>query len=66
MAGEAKIVTRALPFTKAALRRAADVAREKGFRVLIRPDGTMVLEVDPQIHPQSTDPPLEPGGEVVL
>ena len=31
-------------FTKASLRRAADVAREKGFAVVIRPDGTLVLE----------------------
>jgi hypothetical protein len=30
-------MTRGVPFTKAKLRRAIDVAREKGFRVLARP-----------------------------
>lgn len=53
-----------VPFTKAKLRRAIDVAREKGFRVLVRPDGTWVFEKDD--NPQRNDKPLEPGGEIIL
>jgi hypothetical protein len=58
-------MTRVVPFTKASLRRAADVAREKGFAVIIRPDGTLVLELrnNPQII---QDGPVEEGPEVVL
>lgn len=57
-------MSRALPFTKAKLRRAIDVAREKGFRVLARPDGTLVFEKDS--NPQANDEALEQGEEIVL
>jgi hypothetical protein len=57
-------MSRALPFTKAKLRRAIDVAREKGFRVLARPDGTLVFEKDS--NPQANDGALEQGEEIVL
>ena len=60
------MVTRppAIPFTKAKLRRAIDVAREKGFRVLVQPDGTMVFEKDN--NPQGADRPLEQDEEIIL
>jgi hypothetical protein len=54
----------AIPFTKAKLRRAIEVAREKGFRVLARPDGTLVFEKDN--NPQGTDMPLEQDEEIIL
>ena len=43
-------MTRAIPFTKAQLRRAIEAARESGLRVTgIAPDGTLLLEErDPQ------------------
>jgi hypothetical protein len=53
----------AVPFTKAKLRRAIEVAREEGFRVLVRPDGTLVFERD---APQDPDRPLERDGGIVL
>jgi hypothetical protein len=56
--------TSAVLFTKAKLRRAIDVAREKGFRVLARPDGTLVFERDS--NPQGADKPLEQEEEIVL
>jgi hypothetical protein len=57
-------MTRIIPFTKASLRRAIDVAREKGCRVLARPDGTLVFEQDD--NPQSEQKPVEKEREVVL
>jgi hypothetical protein len=57
-------VTRTLPFTKARLRRALDAAREKGFRLLVKADGTLVFERD--TNPQAADTPLEQGEEIVL
>jgi hypothetical protein len=59
---QAKIST--VPFTKAKLRRAIDVAREKGCRVLMLPNGTLIFEKDD--NPQGSDMPLEQGGEIVL
>jgi hypothetical protein len=53
-----------VPFTKAKLRRAIDVAREKDFRVLVRPDGTLVFERDN--NPQDPEKRLENGEEIVL
>ena len=52
------------PVTKAKLRRAIDVAREKNFRVLVRPDGTLVFERDN--NPQEPEKRLEIGEEIVL
>jgi hypothetical protein len=57
-------MNQAIPFTKAKLRRALDAAREKGFRVLVRADGTLVFERDN--NPQAADRPLEQGDEIVL
>jgi hypothetical protein len=38
-------MSRAIPFTKAQIRRAIDAAREAGLRVTgIAPDGTLILE----------------------
>jgi hypothetical protein len=43
-------MTRAIPFTKAQIKRAIEAAREAGLRVKgIAPDGTLLLEErDPQ------------------
>jgi hypothetical protein len=57
-------MTRSVPFTKASLRRVADVAREKDFAVLIRPDGTLVLEK--RNYLQAEQQPVEQAGDVVL
>jgi hypothetical protein len=51
-------------FTKAELSRALDVAREKGFRVLMKKDGTLVFEKD--TNSQVADKPLEQDGEIIL
>ena len=53
-----------VPFTKAKLRRALDTARELGFRLLVKPDGTLVFEKDR--NPQPADEPLELNEEIVL
>jgi hypothetical protein len=57
-------MTRTVPFTKASLRRVADVAREKDLTVIIRPDGTLVLQK--QSYPQADPPAVEQGRDVVL
>jgi hypothetical protein len=57
-------MSRAIPFTKAKLNRALDAAREKGFRLLVRADGTLVFEKD--TNPQSAQEPLEQDQEIVL
>jgi hypothetical protein len=57
-------MTRVTPFSKAFLRRVAEVAHEKNFAVVIRPDRTLVME--PRDNPQSEKQPVEPEGEVVL
>jgi hypothetical protein len=54
----------AVPFTKAKLRRAIEVARETGSRVSVRPDGTIAFEGEND--PQDPHGPLEPDGEIVL
>ena len=57
-------MTQAIPFTKAKLRRALDMARERGFRLLVKPDGTLVFEKDS--NPQGADKLLEQDEEIVL
>jgi hypothetical protein len=57
-------MTQAIPFTKAKLRRALEAARERGFRLLVRPDGTLIFERDS--NPQDADKPLEQEQEIVL
>jgi len=54
----------AVPFTKAKLRRAMGVAREKGFRVLARPDGTLIFERDD--NPNDSEKRLENSEEIIL
>jgi hypothetical protein len=50
--------------TKAKMKRALDVAREKGFRVVVKLDGTLVFEKDS--NPQADDKPLEQEPEIIL
>jgi prophage tail gpP-like protein len=56
---------RAVPFTKASLRRAADVAREKGLELVVRPDGSLVLKA-PSYPQQSQPDTIECGREILL
>jgi len=60
-------MTRALPFTQAAIRRAIQAARKAGLRVkAIRPDGTIVVdEQSAESNPQATES-VEKEREVVL
>jgi len=60
-------MTRALPFTPAAIRRAIQAARKAGLRVkAIRPDGTIVVdEQSAESNPQATES-VEKEREVVL
>ena len=46
------------------MRRVVDVASEKGFAVVIRPDGTLIL--DKRNYLQAEQPPVEQAGDVVL
>jgi hypothetical protein len=56
-------VTRAIPFTKARLRRAIEAAREAGLRVTgIRPDGTLIVDD----NPQAPEKPVDQEREVIL
>jgi len=60
-------MTRALPFTQAAIRRAIQAARKAGLRVkAIRPYGTIVVdEQSAESNPQATES-VEKEREVVL
>ena len=47
-------MTRAVPFTQARIERATKAAKKQGMRVILRPDGTIILEKaldDPQDDP---------------
>jgi hypothetical protein len=56
-------MTRAIPFTKARLRRAIEAAREAGLRVTgIRPDGTLIVDE----NPQPSEKAVEQERQVVL
>jgi hypothetical protein len=56
-------MTRAIPFTKARLRRAIEAAREAGLHVTgIRPDGTLIVDD----NPQGPEKPVEQERQVVL
>lgn len=49
-------MTRAIPFTKARLRRAIEAAREAGLRVTgIRPDGTLIVDDSPQTPEEAVE-----------
>jgi hypothetical protein len=50
--------------TKAKLRRVMDVAHDKGFRVLVRPDWTLVLERES--NAQAGNKALAQDEEIVL
>jgi hypothetical protein len=56
------------PFTKASLRRALDVAKEKDARLVLRPDGTMIFERQEGKAPETakSTPTVEADKEVVL
>jgi hypothetical protein len=47
-------MTRVVPFTQARIERAIKAAKKLGMRVILRPDGTMILEKPPD------DPPNDP------
>jgi hypothetical protein len=53
------------PLTSAKLDRVFDMAREKGFRVVLRPDGVMVCE-PMEANPQGVDKPLADNEEIIL
>jgi hypothetical protein len=56
-------MTRAIPFTKASLRRAIEAVREAGLHVTgVRPDGTLIIDE----NPQASEKPVEQEREVVL
>jgi hypothetical protein len=59
-------MTRAIPFTRARLRRAIKAAQEAGLRVTgIRSDGTLVID-DKADSPQPPLEALEAEREIVL
>ncbi len=57
-------MTRAVPFTQARIERVIKAAKKQGMRVILRPDGTIILEApdDPQNDPNRQ----EEKSEVVL
>jgi 1-acyl-sn-glycerol-3-phosphate acyltransferase len=56
-------MTRAVPFTQARIERAIKAAKKQGMRVILRPDGTIVLE---KINPQDDPDRQNEKSEVVL
>ena len=51
-------MTRAVSFTQARIERAIKAAKKQGMRVILLPDGAMILEKapdDPQNDPDSQD-----------
>lgn len=65
-------MTRAIPFTQAALRRALAAAKKAGMQVVLQPDGSMVFQEAERItitgpdYSQLVQSALEPGEKVVL
>jgi hypothetical protein len=59
------LMTRAVPFTQARMERAIKAAKKLGMRVILRPDGTMILEKAPD-DPQNDPDHHEEKSEVVL
>lgn len=57
-------MTKPAAFTKASLRRALDVAQERGLPVVVKPDGTMVIGDKPS-PPVQPDSAKEHNSEVV-
>ena len=58
-------MTRAVPFTQARIERAIKAAKKHGMRIILRPDGTMVLEKS-QDRPQDDRDRENKKSEVVL
>jgi hypothetical protein len=58
-------MTRAVPFTQARIERAIKAAKKQGMRVILCPDGTMILEArdNPEDDPDSRQ---DDKSEVVL
>jgi len=57
-------MTWAVPFTQARIERAIKAAKKQGMRVILRPDGTMILEKAPD-DPQD-DPDHQKKSDIVL
>ena len=58
-------MTRPAPFTKASLRRAIEIARETGTRLVVQRDGSMTFVRDDG-RPHAEQEPLEREREIVL
>ena len=58
-------MTRAVPFTQARIERAIKAAKKQGMRVILRLDGTMILEKAPD-DPQNDPDRQDEKSEVVL
>jgi hypothetical protein len=58
-------MTRAVPFTQARIERAIKAAKKQGMRVILLPDGTMILEKAPD-NPQDDPDHENEKSEVVL
>lgn len=58
-------MTRAVPFTQARIERAIKAAKKHGMRLIVRPDGIMILEKAPDDSQNDPDHEDEES-EVVL
>jgi hypothetical protein len=58
-------MTRAVPFTQARIERAIKAAKKHGMSVVLRPDGTIILEKAPDDSQDDPDRQNE-ASEVVL
>jgi hypothetical protein len=59
-------MTRAVPFTQARIERAIKAAKKEGMRVILLPDGTMILEKAPDNPKNDPDSRQDDKSEVVL
>jgi hypothetical protein len=58
-------MTWAVPFSQARIERAIKAAKKQGMLVILRPDGTMILEKDPG-DPQNDPNRQDEKSEIVL
>jgi len=58
-------MTRAVPFTRARIERVIKAAKKQGMRVIVRPDGTIILEKAPD-DPQNGADRQNEKSEIVL
>jgi hypothetical protein len=58
-------MTRAVPFTQARIERAIKAAKKQGMRVILQPDGAMILEKAPD-DPQNDLGRQDEKSEIVL